>query len=295
MTKADLRITPETTGQELVATLSEAEASCLSSAMGDSNYQLFQRAPLVLAAAANELAKPLFARCLERDNLFVLGTGLMSAHLGGWANDSLACVTDLARTHPEMVYIAFGVADLVSDPSHPGEVHGILLDMYQCLDTTEKAAFQVAMMSNSLQATPFTGQRFLDTLPESEVECLQTNIPKAVFTMIENAPSVAGGELLDAPPQLMACISAESLARIPGEIVVLGMGATSDESRACVLYFVSEHGHYIELVRAFQEHAEDLSDDDFLEIAEDGWKLFSCLTDEELAQFQATYVPYLIP
>ena len=54
MTNADLRITPETTGQELVATLSEAEASCLSSAMGDSNYQLFQRAPLVLAAAANE-------------------------------------------------------------------------------------------------------------------------------------------------------------------------------------------------------------------------------------------------
>ena len=91
----------------------------------------------------------------------------------------------------------------------------------------------------------------------------------------------------------MACISAESLARIPGELVVLGMGATSDESRACVLDFVSEHGH--ELVRAFQEHAEDLSDDDFLEIAEDGWKLFSCLTDEELAQFQATYVPYLIP
>ena len=106
--------------------------------------------------------------------------------------------------------------------------------MYQCLDTTEKAAFQVAMMSNSLQATPFTGQRFLDTLPESEVECLQTNLPKAVFTMIENAPSVAGGELRDAPPQLMACISAESLARIPGEIVVLGMGAPPAMSHAPV-------------------------------------------------------------
>ena len=51
-----------------------------------------------------------------------------------------------------------------------------------------------------------------------------------------------------------------------------------------MLDFVSAHGHYIELVQAFAEHAEDLSPEDFLEIAEDGWKLFNCLTDEELAQ-----------
>ena len=45
----------------------------------------------------------------------------------------------------------------------------------------------------------------------------------------------------------------------------------------------------------FAEHAEDLSPEDFLEIAEDGWKIFNCLTDEELAQFQENYAPSMVP
>ena len=167
--------------------------------------------------------------------------------------------------------------------------------MYECLDTTEKVRFTVSMTSNSLEASPFTGQHFLETLPESEVDCLKTNLPEPVFAMIADAPSVAGGQLRDAPPELLACISPESLSRIPAEILTLGMGVTSEDSRACVLDFVSAHGHYIELVQAFAEHAEDLSPEDFLEIAEDGWKLFNCLTDEELAQFQENYAPSMVP
>ena len=73
-----------------------------------------------------------------------------------------------------------------------------------------------------------------------------------------------------------------------------GMGATSDESRACIAEFSLAHSHYVELVRAYAEHAEDLSPEDFLEIAEDGFKLFSCLNDEELTTFQETYLPLLV-
>ena len=73
-----------------------------------------------------------------------------------------------------------------------------------------------------------------------------------------------------------------------------GMGTTSDESRACIAEFSLAHSHYVELVRAYAEHAEDLSPEDFLEIAEDGFKLFSCLNDEELATFQETYLPLLV-
>ena len=295
MALEDLRITAATTGQDLVAHLSQAEAGCISAAMGDANFQLFQGAPLVLAVAATDAAKPLLAACLVKDNLLVLGVGLMSANLGGWSDDAIGCATGLARSHPEFIHAALGVESGASDPSHPDEIHGILLDVYECFGTAEQAAFQVAMMSNSLEASPFTGQDLLAVLPESEVECLQANLPEPVFAMIANAPSVAGGELSAAPPQLMACISPESLGRIPAEVMVRGMGASSDESQACVVEFISAHSHYIELVRAFQDHAKDLSEADFLEIAEDGFKLFSCLTDEELAQFQQTYLPYLLP
>ena len=73
------------------------------------------------------------------------------------------------------------------------------------------------------------------------------------------------------------------------------MGATSDDSHASVIEFSLTHDHYVDLVRAYEEHAEDLSPEDFLETAEDGWKLFNCLTEEELALFQETYAPLLVP
>lgn len=262
--------------------------------MGAADFELFQGAP-PMEAAENRSVKPLLVVCLARGSLMVVGTRLMGAHLGGWSEDSQGCVTALATNHPELVFLAFGAPDVAPDPSHPDEVHGVLLDMYECLDTTEKVRFTVSMMSNSLEAAPFTGQHFLETLPESEVDCLKTNLPEPVFAMIADAPSVAGGQLRDAPPELLACISLESLSRIPAEVLALGMGAASEDSRACVFDFASAHGHYIELVQAFAEHAEDLSPEDFLEIAEDGWKLFNCLTDEELAQFQENYLPTMLP
>ncbi len=118
----DLEITPATTGQDLVSHISEAEAGCLSSAMGDANFHLFQGAPLMLAAA-NEGAYGLLATCLEKDSLVLLGVGLMSANAGDWSGETLECATGLGKEHAELIYLALGVSDQISDPSHPGEIH----------------------------------------------------------------------------------------------------------------------------------------------------------------------------
>ena len=291
----DLRVTPGTTGGELVASLSEEESGCLSLAMGDSNFQLFQGAPLGLAAAVDERFYLLLATCLAEDNLLVLGVGLMGAITGGWGDDTLGCVTGLAREHPELIYIALGVEEEKSDAAHAGELHTTLLDMYECLNTKEKVAFNLVVGGNTAEVAPFTGQHFLDVLTETEVECLQTNLPASVYAMIENAPSVAGGELQAAPPQLTECLTAESLARLPAEILIHGLGATSEGSHDCVIAFVGEHGHYIELVRRLAESAESLSEEEFVEIADDGFKLFNCMNEEELGQFQRTYLPLFVP
>ena len=191
-----------------------------------------------------------------------------------------------------MVYVALGVESDVSDPT---QVHSILLDMYECLNTTGKVGILVTVASSSLEATPFTGQHFLEALPEAEVECLQTNLPEPVFAMIASAPSVAGGELRDAPPQLMACISVESLSCIAGEVLTHNMGATNDDSHACVIEFSLTHDHYVELARAASADPTALSPEEHLELAEDGWKLFNRMTEEELALFQGTYLPLLVP
>ena len=287
----DLQITPVTTGQELAAHISMAEAGCLSSAMGDANFQMFQAAPLV-AAAANDATYPLFANCLENDNLLVLGVGLMSANAGGWSNETLLCFTGLARNYPTMVYSALGVAEQVSQAA---EDQVIILDMYQCLSTEEKVAFNLTVGTGTVEVAPFTGQHFLDVLAEAEVECLRTSLPESVFALIANAPSLAGGELADAPPQLLACLTPESLARLPAEVLIHALGATSDTSHACVLAFVAEHGHYIDLVRRLADSAENLSPEEFLEIADDGLKLFNCMNDEELIRIQETYLPLTVP
>ena len=113
--------------------------------------------------------------------------------------------------------------------------------------------------------------------------------------MIAAAPSMAGGELRAAPPQLMSCISAESLNRLPAEIMAHGLGAESEESIACILEFTAIHTEYIELARTAAADPTALTPEQYVEIAEDGWKVFSCMTEEELARFQKVYLPALLP
>ena len=290
----DLRITSEVTGQDLVARISAPEVACLTSAMGDANFLLFQGAPL-MAAAGNEEAKSLFVGCLEEDILPVLGVRLISAHLDGWSEDSLECVTDLSSNHPELIYVALGVESDILVPSHPTKVHSVPLDMYECLGTPERVRILHTITSNTYVATPFSGQHFLDALPEAEVECLPNSLPEPVFAIIANAPSVAGGERRDAPPQMMACFSVESLSRIAGEVLAHNMGVTSDDSHACVIEFSLTHGHYVELARKAAADPTALTPEEYLELAEDGWKLFNCMTEEALALFQRSYLPHLVP
>lgn len=288
---AGLRITSETTSEELLARISDAEAACLSSAMGDTNFELFRAAP-ILAAAAFESAYELFGACLEDESLTLLGVGLMSAHMGGWADDSLACVTELSRNHPELVSVALG---LEQDPAHTTEVHSILLDMYECLDTWEEAAILATMSGAALEVAPFSGQDFIDSLTETDAECLKASVPEALFDMIASAPSVAGGELQDAPAEILDCISPQSTNQMFGGVLAKGMGATSAESRACMVEFAADHSHYMELARTAAADPAALTEEENAELTEDGLKVFSCMSVEELASFQNTYLPRLVP
>ena len=296
LTMRDLRITQATTGQHLVDRVSGAEAGCLSSTMGDANYRMFLGAPLMVAVAAEERAYALFAACLEQESLVPLGVGLMGAHMGGWSADAVECVTDLSLAHPELVAVALGVEGTLPDAFHSEDVHSILLDMYECLGPPAQVKFSLTMISSSL-LMPYSGQQFLATIPESEAECLRTDLPESLYTSIANSPSVGGTELQDAPPEFFACLSPETLGRLPGEVLAYSLGATSTESRACVVDFLQTHSHFLQLDVATLL-AKDLTEEEnaeVLEAAQDGWRLFSCMTEEELARFQETYLPLLVP
>ncbi len=95
--------------------------------------------------------KTLFVVCLGHNSQMIVGVRLMGAHLGGWSQDTRQCVTAIAMNHPELVYEAFDVPDVGTDPSQADKSGGVLLDTYECLDTTEKARFAVALLSNSVE------------------------------------------------------------------------------------------------------------------------------------------------
>ena len=289
----DLRINSATTGQDLIGGVSEGEASCISSSMGEAGYQTFQGAPLMTSAADASL-KSLFGDCLEDDNISILTARLISARLNGWSEGSLNCVSDQLMEHPEFAYLALGLEKEITDPSHPTEVHSSLLEIYECLDTMEKAGFLATMIPHVLEGGAFTGQDLLDALPESEVECMRANLPGPVFAMIAGMPSVAGGELRAAPPELIACISAESISGISGRVMAKGMGADSEDSRTCLIEFSIVHTRFSDLMRTASTNPTALSTEDYVEIAEDGWSIFNCLTVEELSLFQKTYMRYLV-
>ncbi len=216
--------------------LSPGEDTCFKSMMGDSKFKAFEGS-VVIEAVADPSFRTRLVVCLQRDSLLIVGTRLIGAHLGGWTQETRQCVTAIALDHPELVFQALGVPDVGADPSQADKAGGVLLDTYECLDTTEKARFAVAMLSNSI----------------------------------------------------------ENLSRISAETLALGVGAVSEDSRSCVLDFAYANGQFLGLVHEFAEPVADPTPEDSLEIAEGGSKVFNCLTDEELEQFQAKFLPTLLP
>ncbi len=145
-----LRIDSETTGERLLMHLSPGEDTCFKSMMGDSKFKAFEEAVL-MAAVADPSFRTRLVVCLQRDSLLIVGTRLIGAHLGGWTQETRQCVTAIALDRPELVFKALGVPDVGADSSETDNPGRVLLDTYDCLDTTEKARFAVAMLSNSIE------------------------------------------------------------------------------------------------------------------------------------------------
>ena len=81
-----------TTGAELIASLSEGEANCLRTAMGDASYEAMQDLTLSESAMGFDTF-PL--QCLEPGNAIDLSIAMMSLQAGGLSDDSRACIKDV--------------------------------------------------------------------------------------------------------------------------------------------------------------------------------------------------------
>ncbi len=81
-----------TTGAELIAALSEDEADCLRSAIGDASYQAIMNLTLSESATSFDMFP---VECLEQGNAIDLTVAMMSLQAGGLSNDSQSCIKDV--------------------------------------------------------------------------------------------------------------------------------------------------------------------------------------------------------
>ena len=284
----ELRLTPTTTGKDVLALFSEAETSCLRATIGDAAYEKMSDEPIlaILTASGENLVLPIF-QCAKPENLVVFGIAFLDLQ-AGWTSDTRACMIRVSRESPLAVLTGLGMTP-------PGQIQETsatrpyALEFYNCMTPVEKVGYlariQAALDVNTAAATDIIGM-----IPESEAACIQEALTDQDYAVLQGATATQGFGMSDS---VSACISQESYVPIFVSIIGSQTGGLSDNSRACVTEFASDYPRYIALVNPTLLDFSSTSIDDLVEIADNGIKLWECFNDEELLRMQQVYTAAL--
>jgi hypothetical protein len=91
-------MTAQTTGQDVLDRVSEAEATCLRSSIGDEAYEEFLGGEVLTSYGKVGDLDPLFS-CLTGDNFVLFGVDFTAARVEV-TTESHICPFDLGREHP---------------------------------------------------------------------------------------------------------------------------------------------------------------------------------------------------
>lgn len=171
-----------TTGAELIAALSDSEAECLRSTIGDEGYEALQ----TLTLSQSPLGFDTFPlHCLEQSNAIDLSVAMMSLQAGGLSDDSQACIKD--------IFAELGV---------PGE------NMTETDSLRSFISMQLCLTDEEAQALDASGGE--DTLPlPSQLRCIseQTDLEN-LFILYQRFVDLGAG--LEAPtpsPEVLAAVN----------------------------------------------------------------------------------------
>ena len=284
----DLRLTPTTTGREVLALFSEDESACLRAAIGDAAYERLSDDPIlsILTDAGEHLVLPIF-QCAKPGNLVVFGIAFLDLQ-AGWTSDTRACMIRVGRESPLAVLTGLGMTP-------PGQVQETsatrpyALEFYNCMTPVEKVGYlvriQAALDVNTSAATDIIGM-----IPESETACIQEALGDAAYATLLGS-TVAGA--FGMSDSVTACISQESYVPIFASVIGSQTGGLSDDSQACITEFAIGHPRYAGLVNPALLDFSSTSVDDLVEIADNGVRVWECFTDEELLRMQQVYTSAL--
>ena len=134
------------TGEDLVALLSEPEASCVSDTLSEAEYGAMVTATPLRAAGLGVSA----AECLELDSVVAFLLAATEAQIGDLSDGSAACASDFIRNHP--THIATIAAPIGGDPSQasPADFNEAAIagfDLFTCLNEDELTGLEATLMA----------------------------------------------------------------------------------------------------------------------------------------------------
>ena len=284
----DLRLTPTMTGKEVLSLFSEAESSCLRTAIGETAYERMSNEPIlsILTTSGEQFVLPIF-QCAVPENLVVFGIAFLDLQVG-WTSDTRACMIRVGRESPLAVLTGLGMTP-------PGQIHetsatrSYALDFYNCMTPVEKVGY-LARIQAALDVNTSAETDIIGMIPESEAACIQEALTDEDYATLLGSTATEAFGISDS---VTACISQESYVPIFVSVIGSQTGGLSDNSQACVTEFASGHPRYVALVNPTLLDFSSTSVDDLVEIGDNGVKLWKCFTDEELLRMQTVYTSAL--
>ena len=280
----ELRLTPTTTGGEVLALFSEAESSCLRMAIGEAAYERMSSEPIlsILMASGEQFVLPIF-QCAEPENLVVFGIAFLDLQVG-WTSDTRACMIRVSRESPLAVLTGLGMTP-------PGQVQETsatrpyALEFYNCMNPVEKVGY-LARIQAALDVNTSADADIIGMIPESEAACIQEALTDEEYAALLGSTATGAFGI---SASVAACISQESYVPIFVSVIASQTGGLSDNSRACITEFAGEHPRYIALVNPTSFDPSSTSIEDLVEIADNGVRMWECFTDEEILRMQTVY------
>ena len=272
-------MTPATTGQDLMDRLSEEETACIQDAFGDAIYQIMLATPLMMASSDPAAAAPLFG-CLKPESTVVLGVSFLTAGRAEWGPETRQCFIQVALEHPDVVLLAMGMDP--GGPSPATEDHPYLLEIYACLADEEKVAFLIDLQAE-VDSNSSTESDIINVIPESDLACIRDSLTDEEFDALRGTTVHEAFQTTDA---VASCLTEEGYVDIFVAITVSQGADLSDDTIGCVEEFAKNHPHYVALVNPNTYDMETIDPATVTEIADDGLRMWSCYTSEELQRMQ---------
>ena len=264
-----------TTGKDLFGRLSDEENGCIEEVLGEAAYTFMLNIPLLAGSGDAAAAAPLLA-CLTPENGALLGVAFLSATVGGHADESLACMTDLALAHPGLIYARLGLEWTGEDTYEETEAGSIIQGFYDCMTEEERAAALKSLYASIDAASPLTGEDLVALLPASEAACVRDTLSEAEYGALLRATPLRAAGLGAGAAE---CLSLDSLAAFFVSASDAGIGGLSDESAACLDDFVRANPAYVPVFASYLSDDESsFSAAEFMEVGE-GIEALECLNE----------------